>query len=257
MASVKITLIGHASFRIESERGTIIYFDPWLDDNPTTKVKVANVRKADIVIATHGHIDHIGDSYAICQRTKAKFVGSYELCQVAEEHGLKMDKQAMSLNPGGSVKIKDVSLTMTQAHHSMALSSHVITSPQPNGLNFHPDGVVGGFVMEFDNGVTIYDTSDTCLFSDMQLIGQMYGPQITILPVGGKYTMGVREAARAASFIRPDVVIPCHYGPIVGQPADISKLARQVRFLTPNTKIVELSPGRTMTYTASNFKIGR
>ena len=148
-------------------------------------------------------------------------------------------------------------MTMTQAHHSISMSPHVISGPQPEGLLFHPDSVVGGFAIAFDSGITIYDSSDTCVFSDMQLIGQMYGPQIAILPVGGQYTMGVREAARAASFIRPDIIIPCHYGEIMGQPADIDELSREVRFLSPNTRVVPLKPGQSMTYTASSFKISR
>ena len=257
MASLKINFIGHASFRIESEKGTVIYFDPWFDDNPTSKAKLAQVRKADIVVATHGHRDHIGDAYEVCKRTKAKFVGCYELCVVAESHGLKMGSRAMPMNPGGTVRIKDVQLTMTQAHHSLSLSSHVIPGSVPDGQLFHADGAVCGFVLAFDNGITVYDTSDTCLFSDMQLIGQMYGPQIAIMPVGGQFTMGVREAARAASYIRPDVLIPCHYGPVMGQHADIGELRREVRFLSPNVQIAELKPGQTLSYKSSSHSVGR
>ena len=77
----------------------------------------------------------------------------------------------------------------------------------------------------------------------MQLIGQMYGPQIAIMLVGGKFTMGIREAARAASFIRPDIVIPCHYGSEVGQLADIDELGRAVKFLSSNTNVVALASG--------------
>ena len=256
MARVKATFIGHASFRFQSEKGTVIYFDPWLDDNPTAEMKLSSVRKADIVIGTHGHSDHLGDCFEICRRTGAKFVGSYELGVAAEANGLKMGRRAMSMNPGGTVRIKDVNITMTQAHHSLSMSPHVLGEGLPSGAILHPDGAVGGFVMAFDNGITIYDSSDTCVFGDMQLIGQMYGPQIAILPVGGQYTMGVREAARAASFLRPDIVIPCHYGPIMGQPADIGSLAREVRFLSPNTRVVELEVGQSLIYTASSFKVG-
>ena len=258
MASVKITFIGHASFRFESDKGSVTYFDAWLDDNPTAKMKLSQVKEADIVIASHGHSDHIGDSYEICKRTKAKFVGNYELCSVAEAvHGLKMGSRALSMNPGGAVKVKDATITMVQAHHSQSLSPHVIGADLPEGLLFHPDSAVNGFVVAYNNGISIYDTADTCLFSDMQLIGQMYGPQIAIMPVGGQYTMGIREAARAASLIRPDVVIPCHYGPIMNQPADIGALSEAVQFLSPNTKVVEMQPGQTLTYTASTYRVGR
>ena len=110
-------------------------------------------------------------------------------------------------------------------------------------------------VMAFDNGITVYDTADTTVFSDMQLIGQMHGPQVAVLPVGGKYTMGIREAARAASFIRPDIVIPCHYGETLGQPADIDALTEAVAFLSPNTKVVALEPGGSVTYHTSSFEV--
>ncbi len=254
MASVKITFIGHASFRFESEK-TVTYFDTWLDDNPTAKMKLSQVRKADIVIASHGHGDHIGDSFEICKRTKAKFVGNYELCLVAEQvHGLKMGSRALSMNPGGSIKVKDATITMVQGHHSQSLSTHVTGAELPSGLIFHPD-TVNGFCVAYDNGITIYDTADTCLFSDMQLVGQMHGPQVAIMPVGGQYTMGIREAARATSLIRPDVVIPCHYGPIMGQPANIGELSKAVKFLSPNTEVVEMKVGQTLTYTASSHSL--
>ncbi|MDP7130645.1 MAG: metal-dependent hydrolase [Planctomycetota bacterium] len=258
MASVKITFIGHASFRFESDKGSVTYFDAWFDENPTAKMKLGQVNKADIVIASHGHTDHIGDSYEICKRTKAKFVGNYELCVVAEEaHGLKLGSRALPMNPGGTTKVKDAEITMVQGHHSQSLSAHVIGAELPAGLLFHPDSAVNGFVVSYSNGITIYDTADTCLFSDMQLIGQMYGPQVVIMPVGGQYTMGIREAARAASLIRPDIVIPCHYGQIMGQPADIGELKKAVKFLSPNTKVVDLKVGQTLTYTASSHKVGR
>ena len=254
MTTVKITFLGHASFRFESEKGTVIYFDAWLDDNPTARMTVRQVRRADIVIATHGHNDHVGDAFEICKRTGAKFVGNYEMCLTAAAHGLKMGTRSLAMNPGGTVKVKDVEITMTQAHHSLSMSPNLVKGPPAEGEYFRPDSAVTGFVLSFGNGITIYDSADTCLFSDMQLIGQMYNPQIAIFPVGGQYTMGIREAARAASFVRPDVVIPCHYGDIMGQPADIAGLKQAVKFLSPNTQVAELKPGQTLTYTASKFR---
>jgi L-ascorbate metabolism protein UlaG (beta-lactamase superfamily) len=257
MAKVKVTFLGHASFKFESDKGTIVYFDTWLDDNPTATAKVSQIRKADIVIATHGHNDHVGDSFAICKRTKAKFVGNYEMCLIAEQHGLKMGSRSLPMNPGGTIKVKDVSITMVQAFHSLSMSPELVKGPPAEADYFRPDSGVNGFVLAFDNGITIYDTADTCLFSDMQLIGQMYGPQIAIMPVGGKFTMDIRAAARAASFIRPDVVIPCHYGKTMGQPADIDGLAKGVRFLSPNTEVAAMKVGQTLTYTSSSFNVSR
>ena len=254
MAQLTITFLGHASFRFESECGTVSYFDPWLDGNPTATLTAAEVDKADIVLATHGHVDHIGDCYEICRQTGAAFVGHYELCEVAMQVGVA-ESAVRHINPGGSVAIRDVEITMTQAHHSHSLSDHVLPRPLPEGVLYHAGGAVGGYVMAYDNGITVYDAGDTCLFSDMQLISQMYGPQVAILPVGGKFTMGVREGARAASLIRADVVIPCHYSDALGQPADIEELTRQVRILSPGTDVVPLQVGQTLVYTASSFEI--
>ena len=255
MAFVKVTFLGHASFKFESEKGTVIYFDAWLDNNPTANMKISQVRKADIVIATHGHNDHVGDSFAICKRTRAKFVSNFEMCVVAEQHGFKMGSRSLPMNPGGTVKVKDVTITMTQAFHSLSMSPNLVKGPPAEDDYFRPDSAVSGFVLAFDNGITIYDSSDTCLFSDMQLIGQMYGPQIAVLPVGGKFTMDIRQAARAASFISPDIVVPCHYGQTMGQPADIKALGQASDFLSPNTKLTPLKVGQTLTYTASSYKI--
>lgn len=254
MARITITCIGHASFRFESDRGTLSYLDPWLDDNPTTPLTRDSIDRADIVLATHGHADHIGDSYEICKRTGAAFIGDYELCEVAAAAGVP-EASLRGLNPGGSVTVADVQVTMTQAHHSHSLASHVLPRPLPEGVLYHAAGATAGFVMAYDNGVTVYDAGDTCLFGDMQLIGQMYGPQVAILPVGGKYTMGVREGARAAGLIRADIVIPCHYGPEVGQPADIDELIRQVAILSPGAAVVPLRPGQSVVYTASSCQV--
>lgn len=254
MAGVTITFLGHASFRFESDQGTVSYFDPWLDDNPTATLSRDQVHRADIVLATHGHADHIGDSYEICKRTGATFVSHYELCEVATAVGVT-ENSLRPLNPGGSTTIRDVEITMTLAHHSHSLSDHVLPNPLPQGVLYHAGGATAGFVMAYDSGVTVYDAGDTCLFSDMQLISQMYGPQVAILPVGGKYTMGIREGARAASLVRSDIVIPCHYGEALGQPADIDELSRQVEFMNPNTAVVPLQPGQSLVYTASSYEL--
>ena len=257
MASIKITLLGHASFRLEPDTGEVLFFDPWLDENPTCALKVQDVDRADVVIATHGHNDHIGDSFAICRKTGAKFIGHVELCMTAEKNGLEMESQALPFNPGGTVAVEGVRVTATQAIHSLSMSPNQSLGDAPEDAYFRPDGAVCGMVMAFSNGITVYDSADTTVFSDMQLIAQIYGPQVAILPVGGKYTMGIREAARAASLIRPDVVIPCHYGEALGQPADIDAFSEAVSFLSPNTRVAGIEPGESVTYRASTFEIGR
>jgi len=255
MASITITLLGHASIKLEPDTGEVFFLDPWLDNNPTCDLSVADVDRADVVIATHGHNDHIGDSLAICQKTGATFFGNFELCLVAQKHGIELGVGSVPVNPGGTLPVKGAKITATQAFHSLSMSPDLTLGDAPDDQYFRPDGAVCGMVMAFDNGITVYDTADTTVFSDMQLIGQMHGPQVAVLPVGGKYTMGIREAARAASFIRPDIVIPCHYGETLGQPADIDALTEAVALLSPNTNVVALEPGGSVTYHTSSFEV--
>ncbi|HAA77587.1 TPA: metal-dependent hydrolase [Candidatus Latescibacteria bacterium] len=256
MASIKVTLLGHASMLFEPDTGEKIYLDPWLEGSPVATLAVDDIKEADIVVATHGHNDHIGDSYAICRNTGATFVSNYELCVVAEQNGLTLGENAVPFNPGGTATVGDIRITATQAFHSLSVSPNLSKGAAPENGYFHPDGGVCGIVLQFANGITVYDTSDTSLFSDMQLISQMYGPQIAVLPVGGKFTMGVREGARAASFIRPDIVIPNHYGEPQGQPADIEALKDAVALLSPNTDVVALGPNGAVTYETSSYTIG-
>jgi L-ascorbate metabolism protein UlaG (beta-lactamase superfamily) len=251
MGAIRIDFLGHASFRFEAD-GTVVYFDPWLDDNPVCSLKVAEVKRADIVIATHGHVDHLGDSFQIVKQTGATFVSNYEMCVVAEmAAGIKLDEQSATLNPGGTARVKNVDITLVQAHHSLSL----MYGDTPEGHYYRPDSTVTGVVLAFDNGITLYDTADTALFSDMQLIGQMYGPQIAIMPVGGKYGMDIRAGVRAASYIRPDIVIPCHYDTFPNQRADIEKMQMLAGYMCPNTKVVKLVPGQSLTYHTSSYTV--
>ena len=251
MGSIKIDFLGHASFRFEVD-GTVVYFDPWLDDNPACSLKLADVKKADVVIATHGHVDHIGDSFQIAKQTGATFVSNYEMCSVAEAAaGIVMDEQSLTLNPGGTGRVKNVQITLVQAHHSLSL----MYGDVPQDHYYRPDSAVTGVILSFDNGVTLYDTADTALFSDMQLIGQMFGPQIAIMPVGGKYGMDIKAGVRAASYIRPEVVIPCHYDTWPNQAADIEKMQMLAECFCPNTKIVKVKPGQSLTYHSSSHSV--
>ena len=252
---VTVNYIGHASFSFKSEHGTTIYYDPWLDESPVASIKRSDIETADIVIATHGHNDHVRDAFEICHQTGAKFVGNYEMTLVAKAHGIE-ENQIFPMNPGGSVQIDDVQITMVQAfHNSGSLSPNLSLGPPPEGFYFRPDGGSTGIILSFDCGVTIYNTSDTNIFADMQLISQIYGPQIAILPIGGKFTMGIREGARAASLIRPDVVIPCHYGEAVGQPVDLDMFISGLNFLSPNIRVAALESGQSLQYTAARYSI--
>jgi L-ascorbate metabolism protein UlaG (beta-lactamase superfamily) len=185
---VEIKWLGHAAFEI-GIANKILLIDPWLEGNPKASKKVEDLKKVDIVCVTHDHGDHLGDAIRICKQTGATFVGIFELGVYAKEQGVK---DVVGINIGGTVEVKGVNIVMVQAFHS-ALR-----------------GVPIGFVINADRK-TIYHAGDTSLFGDMRLISEIYRPNVALIPIGGYYTMGPSEAAKAIELIKPNVVIPMHY----------------------------------------------
>jgi L-ascorbate metabolism protein UlaG (beta-lactamase superfamily) len=218
----KITWFGHAAFKIEIAN-KIVLIDPWLDGNPVSPLKASEITKADIVYVTHDHGDHLGDSFDICKRTNATFVATVELGDYAEEKGVK---NVAGLNIGGSAEIKGVRLLMTQAVHTASR------------------GAPTGVIIEGE-GKTVYHAGDTGLFGDMRLLGELYKLDVALIPIGGYYTMGVKEAVEAVKLLKPKAVIPMHYKtfPVLAQSAD--EFLKSVREKMPRVKIVMLQPGES------------
>ena len=239
--SVRITWIGHGSFRIRTETGRIIYLDPWIRRNPAAQVRLESITEADIVCVTHGHIDHIGDSIEIVKRTGAVLVCSPEIGFYAEKMGVSTDGgEICPLNIGGSCTIKGVKIIMTNAVHT----SDIMISER--------EVIAGsgscGYVIVTEGDTRIYFAGDTGVFGDMRLISDLYGPQIAIMPVGGKYNMGINEAAYAAHLVKPEIFIPMHYGAFPDQEADIKRLEEMVANWAPFTEVVALKPGESFEY---------
>ncbi|MCZ6680025.1 MAG: metal-dependent hydrolase [Candidatus Poribacteria bacterium] len=252
MASIKITFIGHASFLFENE-GEKTYFDPWLKDpnlgdwqNPVSPWSLDDITEADVVCVTHGHIDHIGNAIEIVKKTNACLICSPEVGMYADKHGIPYDTEptGYALNIGGSAKVGKATYTMVPACHSTNMMLYEYLEDKTMGA----DGQTCGFVISFDNGIVLYDSSDTGVSAEMQVIGNMYNPDIAIMPAGGQYTMGLREFAFACHVIRPKVAIPCHYDTFPKQAADIDKLREMVAVTSPRTEVVKLLPGESYTY---------
>lgn len=218
----KVTWLGHASFRIEMD-GRVVLIDPWLDGNPASSMKASEIKSADIVYVTHDHGDHMGQAVELCKRTGAVFAATYELGSYAAELGVK---NVEGLNIGGSVEIAGIKIHVVQAFHTSSRGA-------PTGV------VVEG------EGKRVYHAGDTGLFGDMQLIGELYKPDLALIPIGGYYTMGAAEAAEAVRLIRPKAVIPMHYGtfPVLARSADM--FVDAVRKKTPEVKIIVLKPGES------------
>ena len=183
---MKIQYLGHSGISIEDNLTILV--DPWLNNNPLAKIKAESITKADYIIATHNHFDHVNDIPIIAKNTGATVIG---IVETAENLSSKGCEKTIGCNIGGRVKLKGIELLFTQAFHSMTSN---------------PSGALILF-----NNKTIYHAGDTGVFGDMKLIGEMYPIDLAFLPVGGHFTMGPFEANMAIQLLQPNKVVPIHY----------------------------------------------
>jgi L-ascorbate metabolism protein UlaG (beta-lactamase superfamily) len=212
---MKITFIGHAGFILDA--GIKVIIDPFITGNPRAGVELSAIKEADILLVTHSHPDHLGDAYAILKKTGATLVSTHDIAVSGEVTGEGM-------NFGGTMTIKGIPITMVKADHAVGLSDSA------------------GFVWT-QGGKVVYHMGDTSLFSDMKLIGELYQPEILFVPIGDRYTMNPKEAALAASWIKPKVVIPMHYKTfpfLVQDPGQFKRLCEK----GCDAKVLALEPGQ-------------
>lgn len=227
---ITITWLGHSTFRIETPAGKVVIVDPWVSANPMCPEPDKNITKADVLLCTHGHFDHIGDAVELARKLNPVVVGIYELCAWMEKKGVQ---QTSPMNKGGSQTVGDIKVTMVHADHSCGIQ---------DGDQIVYGGEACGYVIEFDNGVKIYHAGDTAIFGDMAIIRELYAPDIAMLPIGDRFVMSPREAAYACNLLKPKTVIPMHFGTfpvLTGTPSELKKLAKDV-------EIVEMVPGKTI-----------
>ncbi len=229
---VKVTYLGHAAFKIISPKGVVIYIDPFLSGNPKTPAELKTVEKADLVLVTHGHGDHVGDTLAIAEKTNARIVVIPELGRYLTKKGAK---NVIGMNKGGTYISHGIAITMVHALHSSSVmeGDQIIYTGDP-----------AGFIIKFENGFTLYHAGDTGVFSDMKILGEIYKPELSLLPIGSHFTMDPREATYASKLLGSKYVIPIHYGTfpaLTGTPEEFVKLMKEV----PQTKVLVLRPGET------------
>ncbi len=230
LKGIKLTWLGHATFRIETPEGKTLYIDPWIGGNPMCPEGEKDVKKVDVLVITHGHFDHIADAVELAKPEGRTVVGIFELCSWLEKKGAK---KTSAMNKGGTQVVADVKITMVHAVHSCGIQ---------DGDQIVYGGEACGYVLEFSNGVKMYHAGDTNVFSDMAIIRDLYAPKIAMLPIGDHFTMSPREAAYACKLLKPEAVIPMHFGTfpaLTGRPAQLQALA-------PEVKVLELKPGVTV-----------
>ena len=225
-AKSQLTWYGHAAFRLVTPSGKVLLVDPWITNplNANGKQDLAELKKVDLILISHGHADHVGDAVEIAKRTKAKLVTSFDQAQAYVRYlGFPSDQVGVDSagNVGGTLSFFDgeVKITLVNAIHGSTL-----TAKEKGGDVPYPAGNPIGFVIAVRNGPTLYHTGDTDEFTDMQLLKPM---RITLMLacIGDHFTMGPERAADAVSLVQPEKVAPMHYGtfPVLsGTPAQFA-----------------------------------
>ncbi len=190
--AVKITFLGHAGFRLDDGQHQLV-IDPFLTGNPLAKHKPDDIT-CQYIALSHGHQDHFGDTLDIAKRNDATVIAAFEICNYVGSKGITKVQPA---NPGGRIKTDFGWVAFTQAFHSSSYEGQYM-------------GMACGLVVNM-GGVTLYHCGDTSLFSDMKLIGEVYKPDVAMVPCGDRFTMGPELATRAAELIKPKFAVPIHY----------------------------------------------
>lgn len=232
----KITWYGHATFVYETSGGKRVMIDPWVQGNPSCPDNLKKVEKVDIMLITHGHFDHIGDAVQIAKDAKPEsIVGIFEMCNWLDK---KKVEGCVGINKGGTVDVQGIKVTMLHADHSCGI--------QDDDGSIIYGGEAVGYLITLENGFKVYQSGDTAIFGDMRLYGELFTPDLAVLPIGGYFTMDPRQAAYACEMLGVKMVVPSHYGTfpvLTGTPA---MLGEELQKRGYKCEVLAMKPGETL-----------
>ena len=252
--SIKVMWLGHSTTKITSVEGKVIVIDPFLKKNPKTPAiyrDLEAIGKVDLILATHGHGDHIRDIGELAKLTGATVLGPWGLIRNLGALGVIDASKSIAMNKGGAVEPlgRGVKIHMVPAEHSseLLLPPLGLYDPDLKGPTDIEGGDAVGYVIELEDGFKIYHSGDTDVFGDMALINEFHSPDLALVCIGGFFTMGPERAAYAVrELIKPKKVIPIHYGtyPVINRsPAEFIEFLGQT-----SIEVLEASPGQELEF---------
>lgn len=240
---VRLQWFGQSAVKLTAPGGKVIVIDPFIRNNPLLPEGSRDLERlgaVDLILVTHAHGDHWGDTAALARLTKAPVALNADFGQTIRELGIVPGDQLIRFNKSGPVQpVGDgITVTMVHAEHS---------SDFVHEGEVHPGGEPAGYIIEFDNGLTLYHMGDTGVFGDMEWIGEYYQPDVALVPIGGHFTMDPQHAAYAIDrLVKPEIAIPIHYGtfpPLKGTPDEFIDALGDT-----SVEVMVLSPGDERTF---------
>lgn len=239
---------GQSAFKLTTASGKVIMIDPWIMGNPKTPQELKNLDalgKVDLILVTHGHGDHLGDSVELAKKNNVPMWAPAGMNQTLTTLGVLPASLGPRMNKSGTIEpFPGVKITQVHAEHS---SEMVLKDPNTGKDTVYAAGEPVGLIIELENGLKIYHMGDTGLFGDMKFIGEYYRPDLLLIPIGGHFVLSPKDAAYATrEWIKPKMALPMHYGTnpfLRGTPAEYKAALGQTA-----TEVLDMNPGDKKTF---------
>ena len=230
----RLTWLGHHTFLLETASGRTVLLDPFIEGNPACPKEHKTFEQLDVITISHGHGDHMADAVTLAKKLKSTVICMPEIAAYLKKKGVTTTS---AMNKGGTQEVRGLGFTMVHALHSSGI--------EDGGVMVY-GGEACGFVIRLENGTRIYHAGDTCVFSDMALIRELYPPDVAILPIGDHYTMSPREAAVAARLLQPKTIVPSHFGTFGALKGTPEAFRDELKKQSVAAEVVVLKPGETL-----------